>query len=44
MYETAVKAGKKRGGGLGDFVLNTYLGLHDPFSPGQICGSNGGGA
>jgi hypothetical protein len=40
MYETAVKAAEKRGGGgLGDFVLNTYLSLHDPFSPGQICGN-----
>lgn len=22
---------------LGGFVLNTYISLHDPFSPGQIC-------
>jgi hypothetical protein len=35
MYATAMKA---TGGNLSDFVLNTYMSLHDPFSSGQICG------
>ena len=37
LYKTALKASKERRG-LRDFVLNTYLSLHDKFSPGQICG------
>ena len=46
LYETAMKASASGGAGgrlKKDFVLNTYLSLHDPFSPAQICGGGGGG-
>ena len=45
LYETAMKASAGGAGGplKKDFVLNTYLSLHDPFSPAQICGGSGGG-
>ena len=36
MYASAMKAS---GGNLSGFVLNTYMSLHDPFTPGQICGN-----
>jgi hypothetical protein len=41
LYATARKASAARGGlAQTGFVLNTYISLHDAFSPGQICGAS----